>query len=147
MSAADVLRKLRRFLLVLSISLFGGSLLELWLVGHTEGWIQWIPFVLSTAGLLTAGFVLFFPNAVTVGLLRACMAVVVLGTLYGVYEHVAGNLAFAREVDPVASTGTLAKKAVQGGNPLLAPGILAISALLALSATYRYQIKDEGSRQ
>ncbi len=144
MNVADVLRRLRRFLLLLSIVLFGGALVELWLVGHTEGWIQWIPFVLCAAGLLTSGFVLLKPNAVTVGLLRVCMAAVVLGTLFGVYEHVVGNIAFAREVDPAASTSTLAWKGVEGANPLLAPGILAISALLAWSATYRYEIRDEG---
>ena len=142
MSVADVLRRLRQFLLLLSVLLFSGSLIELWLVGHTEGWIQWIPFVLSTAGLLVCGFVLLKRSAVTVGLLRVWMAVVLLGTLFGVYEHITGNIEFAREVDPAASTSVLLRKGVQGGNPLLAPGILAISAILALGATYRYQITD-----
>lgn len=142
MTVADVLRNLRQFLLLLSVLLFAGSLVELWLVGHTDGWIQWIPFVLSTTGLLLAMLVMFRTTAATVGVLRVCMVVVVLGTIFGVYEHIAGNIAFAREVDPSASTSVLLRKGVQGGNPLLAPGILAISALLALGATYRYEIKD-----
>lgn len=142
MNAIDVLRRLRQFLLAISILLFSGSLIELWLVGHTDGWIQWIPFVLSTAGLLTSGLVLLRSNGATVSVLRVCMGLVVLGTIFGVYEHIAGNIAFAREVDPAASTRELLRKGVQGGNPLLAPGILAISALLALSATYRYQITE-----
>src|SRR5687768_2676135 len=107
MNVADVLRRLRQFLLVLSVLLFGGSLIELWLVGHTDGWIQWIPFVLSTAGAVASGFVLLKQHAVTVRLLRACMGLVLLGTLFGVYEHITGNIAFAREVDPTASTSVL----------------------------------------
>ena len=36
MRAAEVLRRLRSFLLFLSALLFAGALLELWLVKHTE---------------------------------------------------------------------------------------------------------------
>lgn len=140
MSAAEVLRQLRRFLLVLSMLLFGGSIVELWLVGHTEGWLQWIPFVLSIAGSIVSLMVLFSTHPVTVRVLRICMAVIVLSTLFGIYLHVAGNLALEREINPGASTARLVNRSLQGGNPLLAPGILAIAALLALSATYRSEI-------
>ena len=142
MTTADVLRRLRLFLLALSVMLFAGALVELWLVGHTDGWIQRIPFVLSSAGLLLGVVVMFKARAATVGLLRVWMVVVVLGSVFGVYQHITGNIEFAREVDPSASTGTVVRKGLQGGNPLLAPGILAISALLALSATYRYEITE-----
>lgn len=126
-------------MLVLSVFLFAGAIVELWLVGHTEDWLQWIPFILSAAGVMVALIVLFNTNVVTVRVLRMCMVLVVLGTLLGVYQHIVGNIALEQEIDPMASTSKLIRRGLQGGNPLLAPGILAVAAVLALGATYRYE--------
>ena len=139
-SAAEVLKRVRRFLLVLSLLLFAGALVELWLVGHTEEFVQWIAFVLAGAGALSALVVLFHFSRATVRVLRLCMLVIVLGSLFGIYQHVSGNVAFAREVKPNSSTTELVWRGFQGGNPLLAPGVLAVAAVLALSATYRYEV-------
>jgi uncharacterized membrane protein len=143
MNAAEVLQQLRRFLLVLAVCLFAGALVELWLVGHTKGWIQWIPFGLAIAGSMTALIVLFRTSASTVRLLRVGMAVIVLGTLFGIYQHISGNIAFAREVDRSASTEKLIWRGLGGGNPLLAPGVLAVAAVIALCATYRYEVTTQ----
>ena len=140
MSAAEVLNRLRRFLLVLSLFLFGGALVELWLVGHTKELVQWIAFALAGVGALAAAVVLFRLRPITVRVLRVCMIVVVLGSLFGMYEHFSGNVAFAREVKPNSTTSELFWRGLQGGNPLLAPGMLAVTAILALSATYRYEV-------
>jgi hypothetical protein len=137
--AAEVLRQLRRFLLALSIMLFAGAIVELWLVGHTQSWLQWIPFVLSAMGSATVFIVLFRSTPATVRVLRVSMGVIVLGTLLGVYEHISGNIELEREVNPTANSSRLLWRGVTGGNPLLAPGVLAIAALLAVSATYRYE--------
>src|SRR5687767_5246623 len=104
MSPAEVLLRLRRFLLALSALLFCGALVELWLVNHTEDLIQWIPFGLSIAGSLTVLLVLFRPGRITVRVLRVSMGLVALGSLFGVYEHVEGNIAFAREIQPNSPT-------------------------------------------
>lgn len=140
MSAAEVLRRLRTFLLVLGLFLFGGALVELWLVGHTKELVQWIAFALAGAGALAVMLVLFRLRPITVRVLRVCMIVVVLGSLFGMYEHFSGNVAFAREVKPNSTTSELFWRGLQGGNPLLAPGMLAVAAVLALSATYRYEV-------
>jgi hypothetical protein len=137
--AAEVLRQLRRFLLALSIMLFAGAIVELWLVGHTQSWLQWIPFVLSGVGSATVFIVLLRTTPAAVRALRLCMGVIVLGTLLGVYEHVSGNIKLEREVNPGANSSRLLWRGVSGGNPLLAPGVLAIAALLAVSATYRQE--------
>ncbi len=136
----EVLRRLRTFPLVLSLFLFGGALVELWLVGHTEDVIQWIAFALAGAGALSVTLTLFRFGRATVRLLRVCMVVVALGSLFGVYEHFSGNVAFAREVKPNSSNAELFWRGLQGGNPLLAPGVLAVAAVLALSTTYRYEV-------
>ena len=139
-TAAEILRRLRRFLLLLSLFLFGGALIELWLVGHTKEFVQWIAFALAGAGALTVLFVLFRLRAATVRLLRVGMLLVVLGSLFGMYEHFSGNVAFAREIQPNSTTAHLLWRGLQGANPLLAPGVLAVAATLALSATYRYEV-------
>ncbi len=141
-SAAEVLRRLRRFLLVLAIFLFGGALVELWLVGHTKDVIQLLAFAFAGAGALVVVLVVFLPNATTVGILRACMLVVVAGSLFGIFEHVNGNVAFAREVEPDSATTQLFWRGLMGANPLLAPGILVVAAALALGGTYRYKVTD-----
>ncbi|HKO63164.1 MAG TPA: hypothetical protein VJV03_18525 [Pyrinomonadaceae bacterium] len=141
-TASEVLRRLRKFLLALAVLLFVGSLVELWLVGHTEDWIQLIPFVLAVVAIVVSLLVWFSASAGTIQVLRAWMALVVLGTLFGVYQHIAGNVAFELEVDPKATTSDLVWQGIGGGNPLLAPGILAIAALIAVAATYRCQQPD-----
>ena len=140
MTASEVLRRLRKFLLVLALSLFLGALVELWLIGHTKEFVQWIAFALAGAGALTVMLVLFRLSPATVRVLRVCMLVVALGSLFGIYQHVSGNVAFAREIHPDSSTSQLFWRGLQGGNPLLAPGVLAVAAVLALSATYRYEV-------
>jgi hypothetical protein len=140
MTAAEILRRLRRFLLLLSLFLFGGALVELWLVGHTKEAVQWIAFALAGAGAFTLLLVLFRLSPATVRILRVCMLLVVLGSLFGMYEHFSGNVAFAREIQPDSTTSRLVWRGLQGGNPLLAPGVLAVASLLALAATYRYEV-------
>ena len=145
MSAEEILRRLRRFLLLLAIVLFTGALVELWLVGHTQDFIQWLAFALAGAGALATLIALFRPGLNSVRVLRVCMVLVVLGSLFGVYEHIAGNIAFEREIQPGASTSRLLSRGLRGGNPLLAPGLLAVAAVLAVSATYGYRIQESDS--
>ena len=144
MSPAEVLSRLRRFLLAFSVLLLGGSLVELFLVEHTEDAVQLIPFALCGLGALAALAALFKPRRATVWALRVCMILVVAGSLYGVYEHVSNNLAFQKEVNPNAPTGEMLRGALGGANPLLAPGILAAAAALALAAVYRQETTNAG---
>jgi fatty acid desaturase len=139
-TSVEILRRLRKFLLMLAVLLLAGALVELWLVGHTEDWVQLIPFVLAIVGIIVGFLVLFQPGKRTIQIMRIWMAVVVMGTLFGVYQHITGNIAFEREVDPKATTSQLAWQGLGGGNPLLAPGVLAIAAVLALAATYRHDV-------
>ena len=125
---------------MLALFLFIGALVELWLVNHTKELVQWIAFALAGVGISASTLVLFRLSTVTVRVLRLVMIVVALGSLFGIYQHISGNVAFAREIHPDSSTSQLFWRGLQGGNPLLAPGVLAVAALLALSATYRYEV-------
>jgi hypothetical protein len=146
MSAAEVLRRLRLFLLVLSSLLFAGTLLELSLVNHTEDAIQWLAFVVAGIGLLVTLTVQVRRMQVTISLLRWSMLLVIVGGLFGIYEHVSNNVAFEREIQPNSTLSHLMWKGLSGANPLLAPGTLAVAALLALAATYKHSITVESER-
>ncbi len=143
MNAAEVLRRLRQFLLTLSILIFGGTLLELWFVEHTGEAIQWLAFVFAGIGLAAAVLALLRRQPSTVLITRVLMVIVIGGSFLGVYQHVSNNVAFEREIQPNATTRQLIWKGVSGANPLLAPGTLAIASLLSLAALYRYRVTGD----
>lgn len=147
MSPADTLFRLRRFLLVFSILLLGGTVVELLLVNHKEDVVQLIPFVLCALGSGVLLLVLFRPRRTTLLGLRVCMGLVVCGSLFGIYEHFANNIAFQREIKPNAPLTDVLMSAVAGGNPLLAPGMLAVAAVLALAATYYHPALENKTRE
>lgn len=126
--------------------LFAGTLLELYLVNHNEDAVQWIAFVLAGLGLLVSLIVLARRGPATVRLLRWCMVLVIVGSVFGVYQHVSNNIAFEMEILPGASSRHLFWRGLSGANPFLAPGTLAIAGLLSLAATYKFAITgDDGS--
>jgi hypothetical protein len=138
LSPEVTLRRLRRFLLALSVALLAGAVAELWFVEHTEDKLQLIPFVLCGLGAVAVVVALLRPARASVWALRAVMLLVVLGSLLGVYLHVESNAELERELYPGLSTGRVWLGALGGANPLLAPGVLAVAALLALAATYQH---------
>ncbi len=146
MTTAEVLQRLRRFLLVMTVMLFGGAVVELWLVEHTEDTLQFIPFVLCGLGTLAALAALVRPRRATLWALRSSMVLVACGSLLGVYLHLDGNIGFQKEVSPNAPAGEILWGALGGGNPLLAPGILVVAAALALASTYRQATEGEDAK-
>jgi hypothetical protein len=135
MSDALVLSRLRQFLLVVSALLLIGTLVELWLINHMEDPVQLIPFALCGLGLVAVFVALLRPRRAALHGLRVLLA---LGSFLGVYLHLESNHGFQRELHPNASTGELLLGTLGGANPLLAPGMLAITAALAIAATYQH---------
>ncbi len=142
MTSLTVEERLRRFLLGVAVFIFVGTILELWFEEHTEGWIQLIPFGLSILGALVAGVALYVPGRGVLQSLRALMVVIALGSAFGLYEHLEHNIAFELEIRPGAGIGDVFWEALFGASPLLAPGILALGAILALAATYQHPALD-----
>ncbi|HKY05377.1 MAG TPA: hypothetical protein VJQ56_10830 [Blastocatellia bacterium] len=138
MSPDRILSRLRSFLLALSGLLCAGTIAELWLAEHMETVVQLIPFGLCGLGLVAALVVLLKPRRIPILTLRIIMALVAVGGLYGIYEHIENNIEFQREINPSASTGDAVIASFYGPNPLLAPGIVAVAAALAVAATYHH---------
>lgn len=136
MSAEVILARLRRFLLGLAAFICVGTMVELALAKHWEGPTQLLPFLLVGLSLVAIGAVLINPQPGRLRLLRWVTTVTLAGSLFGVFEHLEHNIEFALEIRPNAAVGDVFLEALAGGNPLLAPGILAFMAVLALAATY-----------
>ncbi len=148
MSAERLVVRFRQFLLGLTIALCLGIVAELLLTGHDEEPLQWVPIVACTVAALVAAAVLIRPNRTPIGLLRAVMVITALAGILGTYEHLTGNLAFAREVNAAKANAAPIMTALTGANPALAPGALGVTALVALASTYFHPaLKDQLKEQ
>jgi hypothetical protein len=136
MDAALIIERLRRFLLALAGCLCIGTTIELVLAEHTEDHIQLVPFVLCALGLIAVLMTLIRPQRLTLLALRGVMGLLILGSLFGIYEHLQSNIAFELDIRPGAVVFDVLFEALKGAAPLLAPGILALAGVLAIAATY-----------
>jgi hypothetical protein len=129
--------RLRRFLLVATLVVLAGTIVELLLMEHTESAAQFIPFGLCAAGLVVVVARLASSARWTLVALRAVMTLVALGGVVGTWLHVDNNIAFEREMRPGAPLADVWWDAIHGASPLLAPGIMLLTAALAIASTYR----------
>ncbi len=136
MTADVILARLRRFLLVIAGLLLAGTILELWVINHTEEAIQWLPFILCGVGLVVVGAALLRPQRPVLIGVRWLMSVLIAGSVFGVIEHIESNLGFVLEIHPNATTEQILTGALGGASPLLAPAMLGLAAVLAIAATY-----------
>jgi hypothetical protein len=134
-NAEQLLERGRRSLLLIAAAMCVITPIELILSEHYGEPLQMIPFILCGLGLLAVGAVWFHPARLTIWGLRGAMALLGLGSALGIALHGWGNFEFAQEIQRNASFGDLISGTLVGGNPLLAPGILLLAALLALLAT------------
>lgn len=136
MSAEKLVVRFRQFLLWLAAAMCVGIVAELLLAGHYDATLQLLPIALCAVALVPILAVLFRPSRRTILALRGVMLVIALAGLLGMYEHITGNLSFAQEVNAAKANAAPVQTALTGANPVLAPGALGITALVALAATY-----------
>ena len=135
-STGSIESRLRLWLLLLVAAVYPGTVVELILEKHYDKLLQFIPFALCIAGFLTVAFVVIRAAPLTIWLMRGVMFVTMPVTLFGMWEHLDGNMDFQREIRPNAGMWEQLNNAIHGAAPLLAPGILALAAGVALIATY-----------
>jgi hypothetical protein len=138
MPTTTVEQRLRTFLLWLAGSMCVGTIVELFLAKHYEDPIQLLPFGLCGVGLIAVLATLRRPQRTQLLALRGVMSLLLLGSLLGVYEHLVNNFAFELEMRPSAVWSDVWFQALRGAAPLLAPGILAVAAVVAIAATYAH---------
>ena len=138
MSTTTIEQRLRTFLLWLAGSMCVGTIVELFLAKHYEDPLQLLPFILCGVGLVAVAAVLRRPQRTRLLALRGVMSLLLLGSLIGVYEHLVSNFAFELDMRPSAIWSDVWFQALRGAAPLLAPGILAVAAVIAIAATYAH---------
>lgn len=114
--------------------LFGavGTLLDLLLLGHVEGWQQLVPVGLLGLGVLVFGWHLMAGHSVSLRAVRWLGWIYVASGLLGLWFHYEGNLEFEREMAPDAAGWPLLKEVLTGATPALAPGTMVWFGALAL---------------
>ena len=143
MSAEATLLRLRQFLIIISSGVFVMTVIELFFLSHWTEWIQYLPFALSGLGLVTLGLAYFRPTRGTLLVLRWSMIIIALCSLIGFYEHMENNFELNKEIRPNATAQQSIVATLEGANPVLAPGILTLGAVIGLAATYQHQVLAE----
>jgi disulfide bond formation protein DsbB len=118
MSDAIVLSRLRHFLLGLAAFMSVGTVVELALTQHWENGVQILPFVLCGVSFILIMAALLRPQRRWVRLLRWVMVITLIGSLFGVYEHIEHNIAFALEIRPTAVVSDIFLEALGVSWPL-----------------------------
>ncbi|HLF77567.1 MAG TPA: hypothetical protein VJB57_08745 [Dehalococcoidia bacterium] len=138
--------RLRSLLLALALLSFAGIALELWFEDHDQEFLQLVPFGICALGVASIAAVLIKPASVTIWLMRALMVAAVGVSVLGLWEHLESNYGFERDIRPTASTTTVLWHALHGSAPALAPGSLALIAVMAAGATLGHPALAQGSR-
>src|SRR4051794_5002931 len=136
--AGNTESRLRLWLMLLAAAVFPGTIVELILERHYDKLMQFVPFVLCVAAFFTLALVIVKATPLTIWAMRLVMLTMFPVTLLGMWQHLDGNMDFQRDIRPNAGTWELLSNAIHGAAPLLAPGILALAAGVALIATYRH---------
>lgn len=136
--SSTVEQQLRSFLLGVAAFIFIGTVAELYLLEHYEETQQWIPIILSIVGFFISAAAWRKPGRNILIVFRWIMGLIALASLYGMYLHFMGNYQFTLEINPSFSAAEAIWPAIKGSYPLLAPGILFLSAILGYAATYRH---------
>ncbi len=131
-------RRLRAMQLSIAAVGFAGVIAELVLHEHWAAPWQVVPFFLCGAGIAAIAVFAANPGRVTARLLQAVMLLAAAGAVIGMVQHLQGNFGFEREIFPDAPLAELLGSALKGVAPLLAPGGIALGALVAAAATYRH---------
>jgi len=135
-SHGRALERVRVFLYAMTLLMFIGTIGELVAVKHYGGTIKLIPFALCVLGILGVVAAQLSERGSVLIAIRAVMAATMAGSLFGVYEHIQGNLATSKEIHRHLATVQRIEQTLQGRDPIAAPGMLAVGALLLIAATY-----------
>ncbi len=140
---------LRRALLGLSAIALAGTGVELVIGRHWESATQLIPFAAIAVAAVALSMIAAARSRTMLRVAQGLCAVVLVASVLGVWNHVAGNeesgaldqrYAATWESTPATERWWLAASGGVGPSPPLAPGVLAQVALMLLAATLRHPV-------
>ena len=124
---------IRRLLLLALVTGLAGTSAELLLLGHVDGWEQWIPIVLLAGSMVVLIVQVRTPTPTTNAILLGTMWVFLLSGPIGVALHYQGNVEFELEMYPDMQGFELIRKTMTGATPVLAPGTMALLGLVGIA--------------
>jgi hypothetical protein len=138
----------RRALTLVGLAAVLGALTELAMLRHWQGPAQLVPWAVLAVLLLGAVAWLVRRTAGTARTVRVAAVVSVLGSAYGVYEHVLANLRagavdarFAGSWESMSGAAQLwaATSGAVGPSPVLVPGTMGLAGVLLWLAVLRWR--------
>ena len=145
--AVQLVSLYRRVLTWLGMGVALGAGVELAMLRHWQGPAQLVPWVVVAVLLFAAAAWLVRRTATTARTVQVAAAVSVLGSAYGVYEHVLANLRagpldprYAEVWDSMSGTAQLwvATSGGVGPSPVLVPGTMGLAGVLLSLAAFRW---------
>ncbi len=113
-----------------------GALTDMVLVEHYEEWRQWIAVVAAAAGLASVAWAWTTPTARSLKTVHVVSAGIAAISVLGIAFHLWGNVQFSIEVAPDETLRERLWDTLSGGNPALAPGMMAVAAVLGWAAAW-----------
>jgi hypothetical protein len=110
-----------------------GTLAELLLLGHVDGWQQVMPVALLAAAAVLVLLQVFRPTRAISTLFLLMMWLFIVAGPIGVALHFQGNVEFEREMYPEMAGVELIRKTMTGATPVLAPGTMALLGLVGVA--------------
>ena len=130
---------IRRVIVLIFILGTIGTAGELLLVGHIEGFWQWIPLALMAVSLAVLAWHGLAPSPATVRVFQVTMVLFILSGAVGLFLHYDGKVEFRLESNPSLAGWALFKEAMVGAvPPALAPAAMAHFGLLGLAFAWRH---------
>ena len=115
-----------------------GAAAELLLLGHSEGWRQWIPLALFLLSLLVLLCHAVVRRTVTRRIFQATMLLFIISGAVGCWFHYQAKREFKLETNPALAGWELFREAIISGAvpPILAPGMMIQLGLIGLAYCY-----------
>ena len=110
-----------------------GTVLELYLLGHYESTLQWIPMACIGLSLFLSILLIFKRTNTIIQVFKALMIASALSGLLGTYLHLKANFEFEKEMKPTADNIDVLVESLSGALPSLAPGSMIVLALIGYS--------------
>ena len=127
--------KITRLILIAIAFMSVGLSIELYLLEHYEGILQFIPIICVSLGLILSLVLFRFRNKTIQNLFNISLILLVASGLTGIFLHLKANYEFEKEIRPSINGMDLFMESLSGALPSLAPGSLILLALIGYSYT------------
>ena len=126
---------MRTYLLAIFLFSIAGSVAELFLLEHVEGFWQMSPVILMLMSAIASVWHQLADSHTSKWVFRVLMGLFIVAGMVGVGLHYQGNVEFELEMYPSMKGWELFWETLKGATPVLAPGTMMALGLLGLLYT------------